>query len=166
MSEDRRGGSAPSVDLIRAIRERDERKRKKEGRVQEGMGSLMFGVLSIAIGSFVLFVAVSGLLDRPVPGWTEPYSIMVVDDVEYSRSPWTNRLVATPVKVEGRRIEVPSKTCAVMVLVGIGLGGAGVALEQRKPRRRGVILSVAGAVLCAVAIGLPLLVCVTLNLAG
>ncbi|MEW4566469.1 hypothetical protein AB1L88_01250 [Tautonia sp. JC769] len=166
MNEDRRGQSLPSADLIRAIRERDERKRREQGRLQVGMGSLMLGVLSLAIGSFVLFVAVSGLLDRPVPGWTVPYPILEVSDVDYSRSVLTNEMTARRVKTfEGKTIEVPSNTCVVMVLVGIGLGAAGVVMEQRKARRRGVMLSVAGAVLCALAIGLPLLVCVTLNLA-
>ncbi len=96
---------------------------------RESLGTLILGVLSIAIGVFLLIVLLAGIARRPFPGWS------------------------TPAFGSSASYYIPSKDCAIAAIAGECLGLAGVLLARY---RHGTIslLSVLGTALCLLHISL------------
>lgn len=100
-------------------------------RPRETVGAMMLGALASALGIVVLAVVLAGCGGASLGEWNE----------------WRG------IGVEGRpakMILVPNPYCVSLAYLGIGLGGAGLAITLR--RREISLVSALGVLLCLVAV--------------
>ncbi len=105
--------------LVPNLRPPGEPRPRRRPRSRESLDALILGTLSMSIGVVLMIALVAGVVRRPFRGWSE---LVIRSKVSYY---------------------IPSKDCALMALVGVYLGLAGILLVRR---RHGTLspLSVAG----------------------
>jgi hypothetical protein len=94
----------------------------RKPRFRESLDTLLLGALSTSVGVVLLIALAAGVAQRPISGWNE----RAIGPSSYF---------------------IPKKDCAIIALVGEGLGLAGILLARH---RRGTIsvLSIVGTAIC------------------
>jgi hypothetical protein len=110
--------------LVLKMRPQSKLQAGRKRHFREYLDTLALGALSTAIGVVLLIALAAAIAGRPIPGWTE--RAMIGSSASYF---------------------VPSKECAIVVIVGQCLGLAGIMLAKY---RRGVVSSLCtlGTALC------------------
>jgi hypothetical protein len=96
---------------------------------------MMIGIASLALAVVVAVPTILGLFGIPCGQWSEPREIMAeATPPQFVRSmdPVTKQYVNVPQLVPSGKIWVPSHDCARLALLGLTIGGTGLALSWRQ----------------------------------